>query len=242
MSIDKRQLLDLTDEVDQLHHESMRTFRAEAEELHFGDESLREQREARRGFMKKVGIGGALVTAGSLVGPVASFMPAAFAAGTLDDAAIAKFAMTVEYAAVAAYQAAVKTGKLDAAVVKVGTTFAGHHKEHGDAFAGIIKATDAQKKPNQAILTAFGPKIAGAADQAAILDIAYSIEEAAAATYLFALGALTDKAHAAATATILPIEAQHAVVLATALKKDLATYMPSFQTTKAALDPTKYPA
>ncbi|MCU1352291.1 MAG: ferritin-like domain protein [Acidimicrobiales bacterium] len=242
MSIDKRLLLDLTDEVDQLHHESMRTFREEAEELHFGDESLREQREARRGFMTKVGVGGALLTAGALASPIAGFMPAAFAQGGLDDAAIATFAMTVEYAAVEAYKAAAGSGKLEPAVVTIGTTFAGHHKEHGDAFAGIVKATAADKKPNAAILKAFGPKLAAAKDQAALLEIAYTIEEAAAATYLFALGALTDKAHAAATATILPIESQHAVVLATALKKPLADYLPSFQTTKNALDPAKFPA
>ena len=37
VSIDKRQLHDLTEEVDQLHHESMRTFREQAEEVHFGE-------------------------------------------------------------------------------------------------------------------------------------------------------------------------------------------------------------
>ncbi|HEY4377196.1 MAG TPA: ferritin-like domain-containing protein [Acidimicrobiales bacterium] len=238
MSIDKRQLLDLTEEVDQLHHETMRTFREEAEELHFGPNELRDEREARRGFMKKAGIGGALVTAGALAAPIAGFLPKAFAAG-LDDAAIATFAAHVEYAAVAAYQAAAATGKItDPTVAKVATTFAGHHKDHGDAFAAIVKLTD--KSPNAKILAAFGPKISAAADQAALLEIAYTIENAAASTYLFALGALTDKAHAAATATILPIESQHAIVLGTVLKKDLKTLIPPFETTTQALDPTKY--
>ena len=93
--------------------------------------------------MKKAGIGGAVLTAGSLASPVARFMPAAWSQGAkLDDGSIATFAATVEFAAVAAYQAAIKTGKLSPAVAKVGTTFAGHHQEHGDAFAALANVTD----------------------------------------------------------------------------------------------------
>lgn len=240
MSIDSRQLTDLIEEVDQLHHESMRTFHEEVEEIHFG-ETAQQLKSSRRGFMQKAGAGGAVLTAASLANPVARFMPSAWSQGAaLDDVAIAKFAASVEFAAVAAYQAAVKTGKLSPAIVNTGTMFAAHHQEHGDAFAALVKDTD--KTANKSVLAAFSPMISSAQDEKALVEIALQLEEGAAATYLFALGALQDKSNAKATATILPVESQHAVVLAAYLNKPIAEYVPSFQTTKNALDPTRYPA
>ena len=125
-------------------------------------------------------------------------------------------------------------------MVSVGSLFAGHHQEHAEAFGGLAGSA-ATRQPNAAILDAFGPMIAGAADQAAVLEIAYGLEEAAAATYLFALGALQSPQAAAATATVLPIESQHAVVLAFALGKDIPSFMPSFETVDQALDPADFP-
>ena len=83
--------------------------------------------------------------------------------------------------------------------------------------------------------------MAAAADEKAILKIAYDLENAAAATYLFALGALTSKAALQLTASILPVEAQHAVVLGSVLGLKLADIIPSFQTTTGAVNPTDYP-
>ncbi len=236
MSIDQRLLLALTDEVDQLHHESMRTFRAEAEEIHFG-EPAEELRESRRGLFRKVGAGAALLTVGAMTNPLSWFVPVA-SAKDLDDAAIAKFAASVEFAAVAAYEAAIASDKLSATVRKVAVTFQGHHREHGRAFNAITKETS--EKPNAKLLAELKPKLKGAANQNALLEIVYTIEEGAAATYLFALGALQDKSNAKATATILPVESQHAVVLAQILNKKLDDYMPSFQNDKQALSPTDY--
>ena len=42
-------------------------------------------------------------------------------------------------------------------------------------------------------------------------------------------------------ASILPVESQHAVVLGSVLGKPATDYVPSFETTDAAVDPTKYP-
>jgi rubrerythrin len=230
--IDKTQLREMAAEVDELHNESMRTFREEAGELHFGA----ARRDSRRSFMKKAGVSGALITVGSALVPITRFMPAAWAQEGPDDAAIAKFAATFERAAVSAYGVAAKSGKLSDAAVTVGTLFAKHHTDHALAFEGILKSDPVE--PNSQILADFGPLLQGAADQAAILEIAFTVEQAAAATYLFALGLLDDPANAGATATILPVEAQHAVVLGTILKKDIGAYMPAFQNTEgnAAID------
>jgi rubrerythrin len=182
-----------------------------------------------------------VVAAGTMLAPVSAFMPAAWAATAPSDADLAKFAASLELAAVGAYQAAVKTGKLSAASVAVGTLFASHHQDHADALNSILGAA-AVKAGNKTVLAAFGPKIASAANEAAILEIAYTVEEAAASTYLYALGSISDLTNAGALATILPVESQHATVLATVLKKPATDYLIDFLTLDNALDPAKYPA
>lgn len=241
MPIDERLLAELSAEVDQLHHESMRTITEEFAEVHFG-EVADGLRDGRRDFLKKASVGGALLTAGSTLVPVGRLLPAAWAADEPTDADLAKFAAGLELAAVAAYGAAAKTGKLSDAAAAVGTMFAGHHQQHADALNSILGETAAVKKPNATVLKTFAPKIQAAKDEAAVLEIAYSIEEAAASTYLLAIGALSSAKTAGALATILPVESQHATVLATVLKKDPGDYLIDFVTTDTALDPAKFPA
>lgn len=229
-------------QVDEQHREGMASLPEELRELHFGTTG-RKLAEGRRRFMKQVGLGSVMFTMGSAFLPASRLMPAAWGQGDegapLDDLTIAIFAEQVELAAVAAYEAAAGTGLLDATAVEVGTLFATHHGDHAGAFASLAGA-DATGTPNQAILDAFGPMIAEAADQAAILEIAFQLEQGAASTYHFALGVLGADA-AALTSTILPIEAQHAVVLGGVLGKEPADYLPPFETSDEALDPTTYP-
>jgi rubrerythrin len=229
-----RQLRRMADDVDQQHHEAMQDFREVVGEVHA------PSGRSRRLFIRDLGIGSAALTMGSALVPVSRLMPQAFAQGELSDTDIAAFAQSVELAAVAAYGAAAERGLLDAATVEVATMFAGHHQDHADAF-GAVAGDMAPDEANQAVLDAFGPMIEEAADAAALLQIAYDLEEGAAATYVFALGALQDPANAAATATILPVEAQHAVVLGQALELDQADYLPPFETDTAALDPAEFP-
>ena len=69
------------------------------------------------------------------------------------------------------------------------------------------------------------------------------MENAASATYLFALGALKDKAALQLTASILPIESAHAVTLARVLGLPISdkAYLPPFETQEAALSPDTFP-
>ena len=240
MQIDKRQLSELSDEVDQLHHESMRTIRDEFAEIHFG-EVVAGHRETRRGFLTKAAAGGAVLTVGSLAAPIGRLVPAAWAQSESTDVTLAKFAAGLELAAVEAYKAAADTGKLSTATAAVGTLFAEHHQDHADALNDIL-GDDAVEDPNKTVLDEFGPRIQRAADEAAVLEIAYNIEEAAASTYLVAIGILEDVTNAGALATILPVESQHATVLATVLNKAPGAYLVDFVNTDAALEPADYPA
>jgi len=233
LQLSGREFRERAEEVDDLHRDAMRTFEADVREIHHVGAS-------RRQFLKRAGVGGALAAVGGSVLPIARFVPAAWAQAALTDVDIAAFAQSVELAAVDAYTAAANSGKLSADAVAVGTMFASHHNEHAGAFAGIAGAS-APNKSNQAIVDDFGPRIANAADEAAILQIAFDLEGAAAATYLFALGALQDPEIAATTATILPVESQHQVVLGTALGKELEEFVPAYETKTGALDPEQYP-
>ena len=95
---------------------------------------------------------------------------------------------------------------------------------------------------NQKLLDALSPSLTAAKTENDVLKIAYDLENAAAATYLFALGALTSVAALQLTASILPVEAQHAVVLGQVIGADAATLLPPFETETAFVDPVKFPA
>lgn len=237
MEISERQLRRLTVDVDEQHRDGMATMASDIAELHAETRNFRA--DTRRSFLRKAGIGAGALTIGTSVLSFRSLLPAG--AQELTDGDIAVFAESVELAAVEAYKAAAGSGKLQPAVVEVGTTFAGHHAEHAKAFAGASggKATG---KPNPKLLEAVGGQLGSAKDQAAILTIAYDLENAAAATYLFALGALKSEAALALTASILPVESQHAAVLGSALGKPATEFVPSFETQDKAVNPAEFPA
>lgn len=236
MEITERQLRHMVADVDDRHRAGMAAFALEQRE------AVRDavRTPSRRRFLRDAGLGGLAVTVGSALLPIGRLVAPVGAQSTPSEADIARFAASLEYAAVAAYQAAADTGKISRPVLDVATTFAGHHQDHGDAFASFVGE---DVPANQTVLDTFGPQIAQAADEAALLEIAFGVENAAAATYLFALGVLENPDAVGAVASILPVEAQHAVVLGQALGKDLTDggMVPSFETTDAALDPADFP-
>lgn len=239
MEITTRAFRQMAADVDDQHHEAMATIHEDLREVHLG-ETGRRLATGRRHFLRTAGLGGAALTIGSTMVPFSRLMPTAWAQDVLSDVDLAAFAESVELAAVAAYGAAIDTGLLDSAVVDVAELFAEHHEEHAAAFAGV--AGDAGTgEANQAVIDVFSPLIGEATDQAALLQIAQDLENGAAATYFFSLGVLQDLEAAAAVATILPIESQHAVVLGQALGQDLTEYVPTFQGQDGALSPTEYP-
>lgn len=238
MEISERHLRQLARDVDEQHRDGMATMASDIAELHAETRSFRAT--DRRSFLRKAGIGAGALTIGGTALSISSLLPAGAQEKELTDGDIAAFAESVELAAVEAYKAAAGSGKLQPAVVEVGTMFAGHHQEHAGAFAGASGGA-AKGKPNAKLLTTVGDQLKGAADQAAVLQIAYDLEEAAAATYLFALGALKSAAALQLSASILPVESQHAVVIGSALGKPAADYVPSFQTSDKAVDPAQFP-
>lgn len=145
-------------------------------------------------------------------------------ASRLDDQSIAGYAQSVELAAVAAYAAAAPV--LSAGTLPVAQLFMKHHQQHADAF-GAVAGSKAVTAPNKTLVAAVTPALQAIKDEMGALEFAFMLENQAAYTYAAALTLLQDAAYAAATATILPIEAQHAVVLGLALGKEVAVVFPT---------------
>lgn len=239
MEITTRALRQLAADVDDQHQAAMGRMDEDLREVHFG-EAGRTLAAGRRRFLRNAGLGGVVLAFGSSLVPAGRLLPMAWAQDQLSDEDLAAFAQSLELAAVAAYGATIDTGKLDRAVADVAQTFQGHHQDHADQF-GALAGDAATDEANQGVLDVFGPKIADAEDQDALLQIAQDLENGAASTYFFSLGVLADLRAAEAVATVLPIESQHAVVLGQALGQDLDQYVPDFQGQDNAVSPTDYP-
>lgn len=239
MGIHPRRLRAMTDEVDQLHHESMRTVGDQLEEVHLGG-LAREHGPARRRFLQQMAAGGAVLTVGSQLVPFGRLLPAAWAQDGAEeptDLEIAAFAASVELAAVSAYRAAVDSGQLSEPVTALARLFGSHHSAHAAALNDLL--AEEIMEPNDTLLS-LTRLVEGSGDEASVLDVVLGIEEAAAATYYAALGTL-DQQTAAAVATILPVESQHAVVLATVLERPRSQSLPVLQDDDAAFEAADYP-
>jgi hypothetical protein len=238
MEISEHSLTQKTKEIEDLHREGMQTMHDDIAELHSG-EGRRLMEPARHNFSKGLGMGGVALAIGAVSIPLASLWTSAYAASSTD-VAIAKFAESVELAAVAAYTVAAGTGKVTGAGLTTAKSFAAQHADHAKAFGAF--AGDAKKAvANPKLVAALGPQIKKAKTATDIVKIAYAVENAAAETYLYAIGALKDKNALALTATILPVESQHAAVWANVLGMSLSSYIPSFLTDTGALSPSTYP-
>ncbi len=237
MEISESNLRSMVADVDELHREGMGDMPEQIAELHQG-EGARLMGPSRAKILRGIGVGGLALAIGQAVLPFRRLLSPAYA---LDDAGIAAFAESVELAAVEAYKAAAASGKVTTpAVGEAAASFASQHEEHAAAF-GSAAGSAATNTANPGLLTAVGAQVSGAADEAAIVKIAYDLENAAAATYIFALGALTSSAALQLTASILPVESAHAVVLGSVLGLPATDYIPGFETAAQALSPDQYP-
>jgi hypothetical protein len=158
------------------------------------------------------------------------------------DAGIQAFAQSVELALVQAYAEVSSSGKVTTAeALEATTTFAQHHQEHAAAL-GDAAGSRATETPNRRLVNVFRADLRKASDEAAALDVMLRLENEAASTYLFALGSLEATAALQLAASVLPVESQHAVVLATLLQRDPRQTFPAFETQDQALKPDEFPA
>jgi hypothetical protein len=157
---------------------------------------------------------------------------------------LAGYAQSVELALAQAYQAGATTAKLAtpdfAAAV---SAFATHHEAHAAAF-GALAGASATGKPNPKLLDVITGQMHGAGTESAVLEVVYDLEIAATSTDLYLLSLLTDPGKVEVTASVLPVESQHATVVGLLLGKDpnsVTDFLPSFVIQDQALLPKTYP-
>ena len=225
MTLDDRRLGELLEESQDLHSSGMTTTRSALEEtVELGLES-RARREinidpgARRAFLRK-----GLFAAGSLGGLGAGLFGKAFtmvSADSASDIQMLQTAASIENLAIAVYT---KAAGLDPAVsgaanpvVKAFVVMTiQQHNDHLKAFnaASMALGGKAQTAIDQpvydAVVTPALAKIKGPSD---VAGLAYTLEDAAAQTYVVFGSSVDDKNAQAAFASIAPVEAQHASVL-----------------------------
>lgn len=247
-----------TEAADAQHRAAMATVHQDLERTHLDPD---EQRAAsRRFFLRRAGAGAAVVLGGAAV-PLTGMASAAWAqepeggeggdAETNGDACptdpvdmpasdeqLVTFAESVERAASAAYELALEQRLLVPVTEQSAHLFSTHHEDHAEALRCLLGT--AAQEPNAALLDELRPQIEEAVEEDALIQLFRQLEEGAAATYLVAIGAFETIEVASAAATIMPVEAQHAVVWSEVLDLPLAEVVPAFASNEAALDTDAY--
>ena len=149
-------------------------------------------------------------------GATGSGSSGASGAGSLD-LTLAKTAASLEVLAVQTYQTAISSGLVTtAAIGDAAKLFMGHHQLHLDALNALIVQNGAAQiaAPNAAVKAAvIDPAVKAAKTEADIVTIAFTLEDAAAQTYVFATTQLSTPQLRSTLMTIAGVEARHRAIL-----------------------------
>jgi hypothetical protein len=136
------------------------------------------------------------------------------------DVVLLRTASSLEFLAVAVYQKAIDSGLVTTtAVGDAAMRFQEHHQAHADYF---VKATkdmggEAFTMPNPAVLDSLQSAIAALKDEKGVIQLALTLERAAAATYQSGVGKVADMTLNKSLMSVGGVEHRHAAVLAGAL-------------------------
>ncbi len=231
MQISEAELAAMTADLDEMHRASLPGLAQAVESA--TEQHRRTLVTGRRGFLAGTGlVAGGLVLAAcgsskssTATGPTGGATTAttgAVASGAATDLEVAALATGLENLAVAVYQAGIdaatagKLGTVPPAVVTFAQTAQQQHKDHAGAWNAIL--TGAGKAPvsgvDQTVKQAVtDPALAQVTDVPSLAKLALQLEEVAAATYLSAVGVLSSTGGIQTTASIQPVEMQHAAIL-----------------------------
>jgi len=212
IQISESELLGMTNDLDEMHHESMpQMYEAVSEWAELRRESgIASVRElgafsaSRRGFLAGTGIalGGVILAA--------------------CDLAIAALATSLENLAVATYQGGIdaatagKLGAVPPAVVTFAQTAQKQHMDHAAAWNAILTSAGKPKVTgvDTTVKTAvIDPAFATVKDVPGLAMLALQLENVAAATYLESIGLIESAGGIKTSASIQPVEMQHAAIL-----------------------------
>jgi hypothetical protein len=239
IGISEGQLRSMTADMDEMHHATLPVMKealAEWSELHQQMRSgIAKVVPSRRGFLMGAGValGGLALAAcgsssksstgagGNTTTPTSG--TSTTTGGKLTgDLAVVALAASLENLAVQTYAAGIsaatagKLGAVPPAVVTFAQTAKSHHTQHAQAWnavlagAGKPMVAGVDKTVKDAVVD---PAFAKVTDVGGLATLALTLENAAAATYLEAISAVTAPAGIKTAATIEPVELQHAAIL-----------------------------
>ncbi len=226
MTIDERELAELTQRSRDVHSDAMRDAREPlAEIVAVGrDQRARDAidpgegrvfaKQRTKSLGKGLGLLGGVGIGAALLG---LFEQPAFA-DKASDVQMLQTAASIEVLAIAAYTAVLGlpfAGDLPSVVQTFVTTTKAQHSDHLQAFNAAAKALGGKEQ------TMADPVLAQVVEQAKpgltgpgpVLDLAIELENTAAETYVANTGALEDENAKKVTASIMGVEAQHVSVL-----------------------------
>lgn len=218
MEVSDSEVRALTDDADDAHHAGLATMTEELAAEVAAQHRALDPALGRRAVLRRV-LSGAAVTLGAVSLPlVALFDATADAQGggapppALD---LARFTASIELAAAGVYDGAVARELLSAPAAELCRRFAGHHRDHAGAFNALLPPEHRITAANRVALGTFAPQVQAIDDSNRLLRLLLGLEEAAVATYLAAISTEAPAGEIAAIAAIAPVEAQHAVAIAT---------------------------
>jgi Ferritin-like domain len=234
MAVSEAEIVAMTADLTEAHHATLPTLNASVEGWSRSEAAPeRSDGFSRRSFLTRSGLlaaGGLLVASGGAA--AASTIPrlsgtrvakpAVLGASSVPlDVKVAALAASLENLAVSTYASALsaatagKLGTVPNAVATFVETAMGQHKDHAAAWNALVSSAGYDKitAPNAALAPTINAAFAKVTDIAGVAMLALTLEEAAAATYLEAVGVVTGKAAIETAATIHPVEMQHAAIL-----------------------------
>jgi Ferritin-like domain len=231
MQISEHELEVMTVELDDMHHDAMpKLYESVAEWAEVGSASrIRTATQSRRGFLAASGlaVGGLILAAcgsGKKSGTASTTAPGSKSTtgGANTDLQIAALATSLENLAITTYQAGIdaanagKLGTVPPAVVTFAQTAQRQHTDHAAAWNAILKSagrsvvTGVDTTVKKGVID---PAFAKVADVTGLALLALQLEEVAAATYLESIALLTSSGGIQTSASIHPVELQHAAIL-----------------------------
>lgn len=240
IQISEAELNGMTRELDDMHHDAMpKMYEAVAEWAELRAESgiasvrqLGSFSASRRGFLAGAGValGGLVIAAcsssskstSSTTQPAGSGSSSGSGAKLTGDLAIAALATSLENLAVATYQGGIdaatkgKLGTVPPAVVTFAQTAQKQHQDHAAAWNAILvgagkpKVTGVDTTVKSAVID---PAFAQVKDVPGLAMLALQLENVAAATYLESIDLIKSPGGIKTSASIQPVEMQHAAIL-----------------------------
>ena len=252
MSLDERALAELTEESQDLHSDAMRRTVAsldglvdEGRQARAGKSWSLEQaisEPSRNSVVGPVAVAGGILAATGFAAALAALASTPAFASSATDVQILQTAASIENLAVSTYTTALTLpyigGSSANAVVKAFvTTTLSQHRQHAHAFNSAIKALGGaqQSSPDPKYVPVVNSAVASitkdttTAGMMAVVDLAMTLENVAAETYVNNCSMLSDSNAKAITASIMGVEAQHVAVLS-AVKALLAANAPQLIT------------